>query len=41
MGVAARQEYEAKYTGESNYGRLLQIYQLAIQGGAVGPPGST
>ena len=31
MGLAARQEYEAKYTAESNYGRLLEIYRLAIQ----------
>jgi glycosyltransferase involved in cell wall biosynthesis len=31
MGLAARQEYEAKYTAESNYSRLLEIYRLAIQ----------
>jgi len=35
MGVAARQEYEAKYTAESNYRRLLEIYHLAINGGAA------
>jgi glycosyltransferase involved in cell wall biosynthesis len=41
MGAAARQGYEAKYTGESNYDRLLQIYHLAIQGGAARSPEST
>lgn len=43
LGVAARQEYEAKYTAESNYGRLLQIYRIALQSGSprtpVGAPG--
>jgi hypothetical protein len=38
MGLAARQEYEAKYTAESNYRRLLEIYHLAIHGGSARPP---
>jgi hypothetical protein len=34
MSLAARQEYEAKYTAESNYSRLLQIYRLALEQGS-------
>jgi glycosyltransferase involved in cell wall biosynthesis len=30
MGLAARQEYEDKYTAERNYPRLMEIYQQAI-----------
>jgi len=30
MGIAARQEYEAKYTAEKNYPMLMEIYQRAI-----------
>lgn len=51
MGAAARAEYEAKYTAERNYGRLIEIYAEAVDhlraddAGAVGravpdpPPG--
>jgi glycosyltransferase involved in cell wall biosynthesis len=31
MGAQARSVYQAKYTGEANYARLLQIYQGAIR----------
>lgn len=31
MRRAARAEFEAKYTAEENYGRLMEIYELAIQ----------
>ena len=31
MGRAARQEYEAKYTAERNYGRLIDIYRRALE----------
>ncbi len=31
MGRAARLEYETKYTAESNYPKLLEIYQRALQ----------
>lgn len=31
MGRAARQEYEAKYTAERNYGRLVDIYRQALE----------
>lgn len=31
MGMAARQEYEAKYTSERNYNMLLAIYDEAIK----------
>lgn len=31
MGRAARQEYEAKYTAERNYGRLIDIYRQALE----------
>ena len=30
MGNEARREYEAKYTAEKNYGRLMEIYERAI-----------
>jgi glycosyltransferase involved in cell wall biosynthesis len=30
MGEAAREEYESKYTAETNYPRLMEIYQHAI-----------
>jgi glycosyltransferase involved in cell wall biosynthesis len=30
MGREARREYEAKYTAESNYRALMEIYELAI-----------
>jgi len=30
MGKAARREYEEKYTAESNYPRMMEIYQRAI-----------
>ena len=36
MGEAARREYEAKYTPDANYARLMEIYREAItdaQGG--------
>jgi glycosyltransferase involved in cell wall biosynthesis len=29
MGKEARREYEAKYTAESNYRRLVEVYDLA------------
>ena len=29
MGVAARAEYESKYTAEKNYPQLLKIYERA------------
>lgn len=32
MGRAGRQEFEAKYTAETNYERLMDIYSLAMQG---------
>ena len=35
MGLAARQEYEAKYSADSNYDQLLRIYRFALQGGAA------
>jgi glycosyltransferase involved in cell wall biosynthesis len=38
MGMAARQEYEAKYTAAANYGQLLQIYRRAIAQGSPRPP---
>jgi len=38
MGVAARMEYEFKYTADSNYGRLMQIYRLALTGSLSHPP---
>ncbi len=31
MGIAARAEYEAKYTAEANYPQLMEIYQRAMQ----------
>jgi hypothetical protein len=31
MGIAARKEYEAKYTAEKNYPQLIEIYQRAVQ----------
>ncbi len=31
MGRQARKEYEEKYTAERNYGRLMQIYRIALQ----------
>jgi len=31
MGVAARKEYEAKYTAATNYPILMDIYQRAMQ----------
>jgi len=31
MGRAARQEYEAKYTAERNYSRLMDIYRQALE----------
>ena len=34
MGREARREYEAKYTAERNYSRLMEIYQQAISAGA-------
>jgi glycosyltransferase involved in cell wall biosynthesis len=38
MSLAARQEYEAKYTAAANYGQLLQIYRRAIAQGSPRPP---
>lgn len=35
MGVAARQEYESRYTAEKNYPMLMEIYQRAIDGRKV------
>jgi glycosyltransferase involved in cell wall biosynthesis len=32
MGKEARREYEAKYTAEKNYARLMEIYDRAISG---------
>jgi glycosyltransferase involved in cell wall biosynthesis len=31
MGIAARAEYEAKYTAEANYPKLMEIYERARQ----------
>jgi glycosyltransferase involved in cell wall biosynthesis len=31
MGRQARKEYEVKYTAERNYGRLMEIYKIALQ----------
>ena len=31
MGLAARREYERKYTPERNYPKLLEVYGLARQ----------
>jgi glycosyltransferase involved in cell wall biosynthesis len=31
MGKAGRAEYEARYTAEKNYPRLIQIYQSVLQ----------
>ena len=33
MRIAARAEFESKYTGERNYERLLEIYRIALNGG--------
>lgn len=33
MGLAARLEYESKYTADKNYSRLMEIYQRAISNG--------
>jgi glycosyltransferase involved in cell wall biosynthesis len=44
MGIAARQEYESKYTAQRNYPRLMEIYERAIEtagsGSTVTVPGS-
>jgi glycosyltransferase involved in cell wall biosynthesis len=40
MGLAARQEYEAKYSADSNYDQLLRIYRLALQGGGTRAAGA-
>ncbi len=32
MGIAARAEYESKYTAEKNYPQLMEIYRRALQG---------
>lgn len=37
MRTAARREFELKYTAESNYKRLLEIYELAIENRAMAP----
>jgi hypothetical protein len=31
MGLAARGEYESKYTAEKNYPLLIEIYKQAMQ----------
>jgi glycosyltransferase involved in cell wall biosynthesis len=31
MGIAARKEYEAKYTAEKNYPQLMEIYRRAVE----------
>ncbi len=31
MGIAARAEYESKYTAETNYPQLMEVYQKATQ----------
>jgi glycosyltransferase involved in cell wall biosynthesis len=31
MRVAARREYETKYTAEINYKQLIEIYEMAIE----------
>jgi glycosyltransferase involved in cell wall biosynthesis len=31
MGIAARAEYESKYTAEKNYPQLMEIYQRAAR----------
>ena len=36
MGLAARAEYEAKYTPEANYNLLIGIYSAALAGGTAG-----
>jgi glycosyltransferase involved in cell wall biosynthesis len=35
MRVAARREYETKYTAEINYKRLIEIYEMAIENANV------
>jgi hypothetical protein len=37
MGAQARKVYESKYTGQVNYGRLMQIYEDAIRSRAGEP----
>jgi glycosyltransferase involved in cell wall biosynthesis len=41
MGLAARQEYEVKYSADSNYDQLLRIYRLALDGGAAPESGAS
>ena len=31
MGIAARAEYESKYTAETNYPQLMEVYQKSTQ----------
>jgi len=38
MGVAARAEYEAKYTAEQNYRMLMEIYERALCASKEVPP---
>jgi glycosyltransferase involved in cell wall biosynthesis len=37
MRAAARREFETKYTAETNYKQLIEIYQLAIENAKLAP----